>query len=864
MIHEFGSDNQTLIYVRDQNLWSPEKLAALEKLHLSFERLSLVSRVDSLYNLRSIKGVNGQIDSRIILSGALNDPALIPKAKASALDNPLIVGNFLSPGGNVTALLVSQNIRAGDKEFDQKANDAFNQIIASAQSDFDQIFQIGKPRISSELRSILVSDLLILGPLSALMLVFAILCFMRSWIAALLPLLTSGLSLIWTFGVMGWVGIPLNILSAMLPSLIIVIGSTEDIHMISAYFSRYSKTGSNHAENPMRFIMNHMAVPLILTVMTTALGFASNIFSNIALIQYFACASTIAVIANGVITIVLVPILLSVLQPPPKSGADANDKYGETGIAGCVVRTFQFTNRKFPVAILVGAALICLFFLYHASTLHVTNDPISYFQRDQPLVKDTWTIHRDLSGMKIFYISLESDRNKAFQDPKNIEKLIAVQTFLKKQAIFDRSISLADHLSLVNREFHGGDPDYYKPPVKRNLIAQYLLFFHRRDLEKYVSHDYQRANIIVRHNVSDSHQLNLHINELNDVVATIVGSDLKANIISENLMVNDAAETLMIAQIKSLTILICVIFLIMSAMFTSFKGGLISLIPNLIPIILMFGVMGYLEIPLNPGTAMVAVIAVGIAIDCTIHLLSRYNELCRKTSRYDDAVLATVKQEATPIVAACIPLALGFGVLLFSNFTVIAQFGALSAATMIFALFANLVITPIIMSRTRLVGLHQILALSNQLKTIEKSPLFYGMSNYQMRKAILIPELTQFTEGELLVKQHTVMRSMYLILSGKVEIVRQNENKSKKITELEAGQIFGEISYITAAERTADVKAITPVEALKFDYDKLNNDLKFFPYIIAKLNFNISAIIGKRLAGLLDDMELRENADAKQ
>jgi hypothetical protein len=262
-----------------------------------------------------------------------------------------------------------------------------------------------------------------------------------------------------------------------------------------------------------------------------------------------------------------------------------------------------------------------------------------------------------------------------------------------------------------------------------------------------------------------------------------------------------------------------------------------------------------LEIPLNPGTAMVAVIAIGIAIDGTIHLFSRYSELCRRTSDYEEAVNLTVQEEATPMVSTSLALALGFGILIKSNFTVIAQFGALSAAVMLFSIFANLLITPIIMLRIRLVGLHQILALSMHKEVLEKSQLFTGMSNYQMRKAIVISELQEFEEGELLVEQGTVGRKMYLILSGQVDVVRRSENKSKSVAVLKAGEVFGEIGYIRDAHRTADVRALTRVEALTFDYKKLKKDLTFFPHIVANLNFNISCILGERLADVMNVMD---------
>jgi multidrug efflux pump subunit AcrB len=406
----------------------------------------------------------------------------------------------------------------------------------------------------------------------------------------------------------------------------------------------------------------------------------------------------------------------------------------------------------------------------------------------------------------------------------------------------------------VNREVQG-EFAQLSLPKSRQMVAQYLLFFHRSELENYVSHDYRRANIVVRHNINDSNTLNGYVQELETAVKQIAGSEFEANIIGENLMVNQAAEDLMISQVKALGLLLGLIFILMSVMFTSFKGGAIAMVPSLIPIILMFGIMGFLDIPLNPGTAMVAVIAVGIAIDGTIHLLARYNELCRSTSDYKSAVNQAVKEVATPLIVSSLALSFGFGIMLFSNFTVIAQFGALAAATMLISIFANLLITPIIMARIRLVGLYQIISMQVDEAVLDESPLFNDMSNYQRRKAILISELHEFLPGEKLVEQGSMGRSMYMILSGEANVVRRDGDVERVLAQLEPGQIIGEVGYIRAIERTADVTATSTVTALRFDYERMQKDLKFFPNIVAQLNFNISAILGGRLADVLAEQK---------
>ncbi len=841
---EFGSDKKNLVYVGDDNLWQHEKLVLIEKLHNDLAKLDFVQHVESLASLRTIRGNGDAIKTIDLMPRVPESPEAILEIKQQALYNPLIREQFISSDGSAVMLLVT--LKDELTEEDELFSQSLDQVLNTYQDDFQRVFQLGSSRINAELKSSLFEDLVMLGPLSVMILVVTLLIFIRSLSTALVPMITSLLSLLWALGFMGWFQIPINILTAMLPSLIIVIGSTEDTHLMVSYFHGLKNNDKHKRHFAVRFMLKHVGVPMLLTILTTSLGFASNIFSSIGLIQDFAIASTVAIIANGIITLLLVPLMLSYLGP--KRSIFDTDGRQTSGVPGFVYRLFKAGNNRFSKSILLTTTILCGFFLYQAANLFVTNDPLSYFHSDRQLIRDVETLHRDLAGMKTFFISLESDQDKAFLDPENLQKLVDIQKFLEKQGIFDRSLSIADYLSFINQEFHSGNKNAYRLPISREQVAQFLLFFHRNDQASYVSHDYRRANIIVRHNVTDSRTLNRHIAELEEIVTRVAGIDMRGHVVGENLMINRAAESLMTAQVKSLGILLLVIFLLMSMMFTSFKGGFIALIPSIIPIILMFGVMGLLDISLNPGTAMVAVIAIGIAVDGTIHLFSRYNDLCRKTSDNAEAVRMTVEHEAMPVVATSLSLAVGFGVLLFSNFTVVAQFGAMSALTMLFSIYANLLITPIIMSRVRLVGLYEILVMRMQKDLLKQSPLFTGMNSYQIRKAILISEYKNFDDQALIIREGTTERSMYLLLSGAVSIERHGH----VVTSLKVGDVFGEIGFVRETLRTADVRAQGDVQLLRFDFERLQKDLKYFPNIVAKLNFNISCILGERLAEVIE------------
>ena len=846
---EFGSDNRTFIYVRDAALWTPEKLAALERLHRSLVTMPVVERIDDLYTQRSLRSIDGSVAAGPLLTGVPADAEAAASARRNALADPLALGNLVSADGNAVALTVSLREREGT-DADRIAYYAIEQALAPARGAFDEVFQVGPPRISVELERSLMHDLKVLLPASALLLVLTVLAIFRSLFAALVPLATAGLSLLWTLGMLGHAGIPLSILSAMLPSLVVAIGATGSLHLMEGYFKGLAASADGSRAAAIRFMVAHLGAPAILTVITTAIGFASNAFTGIALIRDFAAAATFAIVANGVVTLLLVPMLLGLVGPQRKRRVQGADEANP--VAGIALQALGLMRRRVVFYVIALAAALAAVFVYQAARLYVTNDPLTYFRADRGLVLDANRIQRDLAGVKVFYITLEGNTERAFQDPPNLQKLADIQAFVAKQGIFDRSLSLADQLSLVNRELNHGRPEAYRVPATRKLVAQSLLFFQRRDLEPYVSQDFRRANIVVRHDVKDSTTLNHHVEELRQVVRHIAGPDMASAVSGENLMINAAADRLLRGQAEAISILLTVIFLVMSLMFTSFKGGLIALVPSVVPIALMLVVMALLEIPLNAGTAMVAVIAIGIAIDGTIHLFSRYNALCRRTSNYDEAILETVREEAKPVVATSLALALGFGVLLLSDFTIVAQFGALAACAMLFSIFANLLVTPMVMSRIRLVGLYEILAMSVQRKVLDNSPLFHGMTSYQVRKAILISELNEVAAGTLLIEQGTMGSSMYLVVSGELEVVRRDGGVARRLALLKPGDVLGEIGFIRATRRTADVRTLGPVSVLRFDRDKLENDLRFFPSIVAKLNFNISCILGQRLADLVE------------
>jgi len=172
----------------------------------------------------------------------------------------------------------------------------------------------------------------------------------------------------------------------------------------------------------------NIGLPLALTVLTTALGFSSNILSSIGLIQHFAFAATFAMLANGVVTVLVVPLLLSIFGP--EKNTSVVGKIESRRLPDMSLRIFRYYQDNYSSAVLFLTTIMCVFFVYHASKLYVTNDPLSYLPEDSSLIQDTRLIHDDLAGIKIFFIRLDSKKLNAFQRPVNINKLVMIHRYM--------------------------------------------------------------------------------------------------------------------------------------------------------------------------------------------------------------------------------------------------------------------------------------------------------------------------------------------------------------------------------------------------------------------------------------------------
>jgi uncharacterized protein len=307
---EFITDNISVIYIRDSNIFSHKTLTNIETVFYLLEDIQGVVRIDGLFNARSFNGSSGtlEIDPLIHYVPDEDEPADLKKIKENAIHNPLLLENLISKNGAVTVINILVENTQNERDFNMRVAGDIEAAVNTLDGKVDRVFQIGTPYRRDLISKSILSDLSTLIPLAVVVIAIVLVLILRNFNGAIIPILTGGISILWTLGFMGMVGIPINILTAIVPPMLLTLGCTEDIHIISEYFEGLEK-GLNRFE-AIAFLAPQVGNAIVLTGITTFLGCLSIAFNDIGLLKQFGIVASFGIAANFLITVSLIPIYL--------------------------------------------------------------------------------------------------------------------------------------------------------------------------------------------------------------------------------------------------------------------------------------------------------------------------------------------------------------------------------------------------------------------------------------------------------------------------------------------------------------------------------------------------------------------------
>jgi len=842
----FGSDNLTVVLVKADDVFTLAALTAVRRLSDGLERVAGVSRVESLTTTRNIKGEGDALTTDPLVGAVIpTAPAELARLRADALGSRVLVGNLVAADGRATALVVYADARPGETAFNRRFTTDVDALVARETRPGLTIYQVGAPMTKATYAQYLKADQRTIIPLSTVVLIVTLFLAVRTLQGVVIPVVTAVVSIVWSLGLMAVTGIPLTILTAIIPSLMLAIGFTEDVHMISEYHHRLEH--GDDKLTALRTMLGESAMPILVTTATTVLGFGSLITTDITMLIQFGYASAMALTANYVVTMLLLPPMLRWWAVPRRLRRVALvDESPHGGIPRLMQRLGEF-NLRWRVPILVAWGALTLASLAGWLTLRVNTDLISFFPERSAIRQRVADLSRSLAGGLAFYVVVDTGHDDGIKNPAVLRRIAGLQDHLAATGRVDKTVSVADYVRKMHREMHGGDPAFETIPETSDQVAQYLLMLEGRELEKFVDFKAAAANIVVRHHLTGSGDLSALLRDIERHVARDFPPTVIVRATGEEVLFNNASDYMAVNELTSFSSTFVIIGVIHALLFMSLKAGILSLIPNVVPILMLYGFMGLVGIPLNTSTAMIATVAIGIAVDDTVHHMVTYSRQLNELHDQRRAMFETLRIEGRPIIYVSIALAAGFLTLVASNFVATVYFGMLAAFVMLVAMLAELTLTPILMVSIPLLTVWDMVRL-RMSGDVRRAPLFAGLSRWEARKVVLLGGLHEYEAGAPVIVKGEIGTEMYMVVTGRIRVFDPlPDGRERTLTALGPGGVIGEIGVLTQQVRSASVVAEARSELLRLDLAALERVRKWSPYTSAKLFRNIARMLGERL-----------------
>jgi uncharacterized protein len=483
-------------------------------------------------------------------------------------------------------------------------------------------------------------------------------------------------------------GKPYTLISSIIPPLLSALSIAMLMHLFNAVLHAAQRGLNGRAR--VRAALDAVARPTVFTALTTAAGLSSLAVSPIRPIETFGLVAAAGILAIAAVTLLVLPALIlrydrGTWIQPRRRGVQVLDRF--TG--SCA----RLATRRAGWVLAAAAGLLAVG-LPQVRHVEVETDLYAFFPEDHPISEATRRVEDRLSGVMALEVVFDAADRDALHDPERLRAIQRVQRWLDQRPEVDYSLSLPDLVEQMHWAFHGEDPEYRTIPDDELLIAQYLLVYDGNDLHDVVDRDYQRARLLLNLNVHGANALNALIADIREYLEAEPPADLAWDLAGMGRLFADQERLLIQGQIRSLVAVSILLTVLMLLLWRSPGMAALSMIPNVSPVVLIFIVMGVLGIWLDMATAMIASVAVGIAVDDTIHILHGFLKRRRAGASPAWAIARTFRQSGRAVTATTIVLTAQFLVLGFSAFQPTASFGVLTALGLVTALLFDLLLLP--------------------------------------------------------------------------------------------------------------------------------------------------------------------------
>jgi len=733
---QFGRDELIVLAIRGENVFSLPFLTKLDALHRELEdNVPYIDDITSLINVRNTRGLGDTLLVDDLLIKIPDTPLALADLKKRVMANPLYRNQLISEDGAFTAIVLksntysevgtSDNVLSGfDDRTDSSATtaetseqvyltDQENTEMVKAAGDIAQkydhpdfrIFMAGSPIVMHVVKQFVMKDMKRFLRLAVLIIGVCLFLMFRRLSGVFLPLLIVAFALVSTLGLMAFSGVQFKVPTSILPSFLLAVGVGAAVHVLSLFYQNL-RAGKNR-ENAIVQAFEHSGLAIVMTSMTTAAGLASFMAAKIAPIADLGVFSAAGIMLALFYTIFLLPALLAIIPVRKRIGKAAAK---ELRLDAFLDRLADFTTGR-PWPIVAVSMLIFLLAFTGIARLRFSHNALQWLPQTSEVRQATEMVDDRLKGSVALEVILDTGRENGLYDRNVLLALNRLNEELERhrenELFIGKVISITAIIKEIHQALNENRSEFYRIPENAKLIPQEFLLFENSgsdDLEDVTDSRFQTARITIKVPWHDALAYIPFMKEIASRFETafangVNGSQpVKITITGIMSLFGRILHAAIYSAGQSYLIAFVVITIMMILLIGNLRVGLVSMIPNLGPVLLVMGFMGWFSIPLDMFTMLIASVAIGLAVDDTVHFMYHFRRYLEVSGDITDAVRHTFHTAGRAMITTSIVLSLGFFIFMFASMNNLFNFGLLTGLAIVFALAADLLLAPALMA----------------------------------------------------------------------------------------------------------------------------------------------------------------------
>ncbi|MFP4548359.1 MAG: efflux RND transporter permease subunit [Fidelibacterota bacterium] len=692
----FNIQDGIIIAIENKDgIYNPVTLEKVKSLTKKLQAMEEINKDDvtSLYTADNIIGTEMGMDVRPFFTKIPKSQEKLTALRNNVRDNDMVYERMVNKEETVTVIIAE----IGDDTFSQE----FYHRLISLSKEYEgpeKLYVAGTPVVEGTMAYLGPRDMKRMVPIVIVVIIIVLLLVQRSIKAGIFTLLVVFFSVIWAFGLMAAVDIPIYAVSTMIPVMLIAIGVADGIHLYSHLHIFMNENPQADKKIAVFNMLKEMWKPVVMTSVTTAVGFISLLTSEVYPIKYFGIFTAFGVLMAMVFSLLLIPAGLLTFGLPRWKRKNSSVREGENKFLNSIAR--MVVKHKYVT--LAMTILIIALSVYGMTKVWINSSFLDKFEEDSEIVQTDAFINDNFGGTSSLNVILDSEKADAFKEPQILEAIDRLQSDVEGSLpVVGNSFSLTDYLKRMNKVMHADSAEYNIIPESNELVAQYLLLYEMsgdpENLWKVVDYNYQKANLTFQLKSDNSIALNSAITKIEEHLPALEKLGVTVNFAGSGYKALVFTDLILEGQIKSLLISLVIIVLLLSLMFKNILAGIIGAVPIMITAMISFGVMGLLNIPLSTTTALLSSIAIGIGIDYAVHFIERYKIYAAETNDPELTGQKTMQHSGRAIIFNALVVIAGFLVLLASVFPPNRALGALVSMNMFTSFLGTVTIMYLLM-----------------------------------------------------------------------------------------------------------------------------------------------------------------------